>query len=88
MQRYALEIPVNLKQLRQHLSEMTDEELRRFGRAALIMCGSGATFGASPLKSLVVQVEEFRPSVAGGLRRQCGESCVLGRVQIVLLSNK
>jgi hypothetical protein len=38
MHPFALDVPVDLEELRERLRKMTDEQLLRFGRAAQSMC--------------------------------------------------
>ncbi len=54
------DMPVNREELRARLQEMTNKELRQFGRAALKMCSPEATRGKLPRQELVIQLEEAR----------------------------
>lgn len=49
---------VNRKELRARLRKMTDNELRRFGRAARNVCSPEANRGKPPREELVIQLEE------------------------------
>jgi hypothetical protein len=46
--------------LRTRLSKMSDEELRKFGRAARYMVSPTANMGKPPLSAFVLQLEEAR----------------------------
>ena len=50
--------PVNREELRARLRKMTDNELRRFGRAARKMCSPEANRGKTPLEQDVIELEE------------------------------
>jgi len=50
--------PVNREELRARLRKMTDNELRRFGRAARNMCPPEANRGKPPREEVVMQLEE------------------------------
>ena len=41
MHRFTLNAPVDVDELRERLRKMSDEQLRRFGRAAQFMCSPG-----------------------------------------------
>lgn len=58
--------PVNLDDLRARLRKMSDEELRKFGKAAAYMCSERATVSGMPPPAFVTQLEEAR---AGWKRR-------------------
>jgi len=51
---------VSRKELRARLRKMTDNELRRFGRAARNVCSPEANRGEPPREELVIQLEEAR----------------------------
>lgn len=51
---------VSREELRSRLGKMTDNELRRFGRAAQNMCSPEGSRGESPRAELVIQLEEAR----------------------------
>ena len=51
---------VNREELRSRLRRMTDNELRRFGRAARNMCPPEANRGNMPREEFVIQLEEAR----------------------------
>ena len=53
MHRFALNVPVDVQELREQLRKMSDEELRRFGRAAQFMCSPGTNSGKPPQKRFV-----------------------------------
>jgi hypothetical protein len=46
--------------LRTRLRKMSDEELRKFGKAALYMVSPTANMGTQPLPDFVLQLEEAR----------------------------
>jgi hypothetical protein len=46
--------------LRRRLREMSDEELREFGKAARYMVSPGANMAKPPLPTFVLQLEEAR----------------------------
>ena len=54
------ETPVDLEALRTRLRNMPDNELRRFGRAALCMCAAKANIGKPRREAFVIQLEEAR----------------------------
>jgi hypothetical protein len=60
MHRFALDVPVDLDELRERLRKMRDEQLRRFGRAAQYMCSPAANCGKPPREPFVIQLEEAR----------------------------
>ena len=51
---------VNRNELLARLRKMTDNELRRFGRAARNMCPPEANRGYMPREEFVIQLEEAR----------------------------
>ena len=51
---------VNREELRARLRKMTDNELRRFGRAAQNMCSLEGNRGKPPREEFVIQLEEAR----------------------------
>jgi hypothetical protein len=51
---------IDLEQLRARLRKMTDEELRRFGRAARFMCSPRANLGKPPRGVFMVQLAEAK----------------------------
>jgi hypothetical protein len=56
---------VDLEGLRARLRKMSDEELRRFGRASQYMCSPEANLGKPPRKPFVIQLEEARAEWKG-----------------------
>jgi hypothetical protein len=60
MHRFALDVPVDLKQLRERLRKMSDEQVHRFGQAAQYMCSPAANGGKPPRESFVTQLEEAK----------------------------
>ena len=50
--------------LRTRLRNMSDEELRKFGKAARYMVSPTANMGKAPLPAFVLQLEEARAEVA------------------------
>ena len=60
MHRFALDVPVDVEELRERLRKMTDEQLRRFGRAAQYMCSPAANGGKPPREPFVIQLEEAK----------------------------
>ena len=51
---------VNREELRARLRKMTDNELRRFGRAARNTCSPEANRSKPPREEFVIQLEEAR----------------------------
>jgi len=51
---------VNREELRARVRKMTDNELRRFGRAAQNLCSPEANRGKPPREEFVLQLEEAR----------------------------
>ena len=51
---------VNREELRARLRKMTDNELRRFGRAAQNMCLPDGNWDKPPREEFVIQLEEAR----------------------------
>ena len=60
MHRFALDVPVDLEELRERLRKMSDEQLRRFSRAAQYMCSPAASGGKPPREPFVIQLEEAK----------------------------
>ena len=60
MHRFALDVPVDLVELRERLRKMSNEQLLRFGRAAQFMCSPGANGGKPPREPFVIQLEEAK----------------------------
>jgi hypothetical protein len=52
------DMPVNCEQLRDRLQKMTDNELRRFGRAARKKCSPTANRGEKPPEEVAIELEE------------------------------
>jgi hypothetical protein len=52
--------PLQIEQWRERLRKKSDEELIRFGRAALGMCSPEANFGHPPRSIFVDQLQEAR----------------------------
>jgi hypothetical protein len=50
--------PVNREELRARLRKMSNNELRRFGRAAQKMCSPEANRSKTPQEEVVIQLEE------------------------------
>ncbi len=59
MQRIQM-ITFDVNQLRERLQKMTDDELRKFGRAAAHMVSPKANMGQPPRETFVVQLAEAR----------------------------
>ena len=51
---------IDIGELRQRLTKMSDAALRRFGDASKFMCSPRANFGKPPRHVFVVQLEEAR----------------------------
>lgn len=51
---------VNLNDLRARLRKMSDDELRKFGKAAAYMCSERAARSRTPRPEFVIQLEEAR----------------------------
>jgi hypothetical protein len=51
---------LNVDELRTRLRKMSDEELRKFGKAARYMVSPAANMGKPPLPAFVLQLEEAR----------------------------
>jgi hypothetical protein len=60
MHRFALDVRVDLEELRERLRKMSDEQLLRFGRAAQYMCSPGPNGGKQPRESFVTQLGRRR----------------------------
>ena len=60
---------LNVDELRTRLRKMSDEELRKFGKAARYMVSPTANMGKPPLPDFVLQSEEARAEWRR--RRQC-----------------
>jgi hypothetical protein len=60
MYRFALDVPVDVEELRERLRKMSDEQLRPFGRAARFMCSPAANRGKPPRECFVIQLEEAK----------------------------
>lgn len=58
--RLAGDGPLDLEQLRTRLANMSDAELRKFGRVASYMCSPQANTGKEPRPEFVIQLEEAR----------------------------
>jgi hypothetical protein len=50
----------DVNQLRERLQKMTDDELRKFGRAAAHMASPKANMGQPPGEAFVIQLTEAR----------------------------
>ena len=59
----------DIEKLRERLRKMTDEELRKFGKAARYMVSPTANMGKPPLPDFVLQLEDARAE----WRRRCKE---------------
>jgi hypothetical protein len=75
--------PLQLEQWREGLRKMSDEELSRFGRAALGMCSPEANFGHPPRSIFVDQLQESVRSGGEGAPRQP----LLSEVRLLSLKN-
>jgi hypothetical protein len=51
---------LDVEELRRRLRKMSDEELRKFGKAARYMVSPTANMGKPPLPTFVLQLEEAR----------------------------
>jgi hypothetical protein len=60
MYRFAVDAPVDVGELREHLRKMSDADLRWFGRAAEFMCSPGANGCMPPRECFVIQLEEAK----------------------------
>ena len=52
--------PIDLEKLRDRLRKMSNEELRKFGKAAAYMCTPHANLGKAPAEDFVLQLDEAR----------------------------
>jgi hypothetical protein len=57
---FAKSTPIDLDKLRDRLRKMSNEELRKFGKAAAFMCTSEANLGKTPNQDFVTQLDEAR----------------------------
>lgn len=60
MYDFAKGTPIDLDKLRERLRKMSNEELRKFGKAAAYMCAPHANMGKPPNQDFVTQLEEAR----------------------------
>jgi hypothetical protein len=54
------QVDFDVEDLRARLRKMSDEELRKFGKAARYMVSPTANMGKPPLPTFVMQLEEAR----------------------------
>jgi hypothetical protein len=57
---FAKNTPIDLDKLRDRLRKMSNEELRKFGKAAAFMCTPAANLGKAPHQDFVSQLDEAR----------------------------
>jgi hypothetical protein len=62
---------LDIENLRERLSKMTDGQLRRFGEAARYMCSPKANMGQPPRQNFVIQLEEARIIWGWGKLAKC-----------------
>jgi hypothetical protein len=62
----------DVEDLRARLRKMSDEELRKLGKAARYMVSPTANMDKPPLPTFVLQLEEAREKYPGRLRRGIG----------------
>ena len=60
LSRIALEVDLDVDELRARLARMSDRALLEFGRAAAYMCTPYANLGKPPRKPFVLQLESAR----------------------------
>ena len=74
---------LNVDALRTRLGKMSDEELRKFGKAARYMVSPTANMGKPPLPDFVLQLEEARAE----WRRRCKGSGLSSAIRDLADSN-
>jgi hypothetical protein len=57
---FAKSTQIDREKLRERLRKMSNEELRKFGKASASMCSPKANLGKPPNGDFVVQLEEAR----------------------------
>ncbi len=57
---FAKSTPIDRDKLRERLRKMSNEELRKFGKASAYMCSPKANLGKPPAEDFIIQLEEAR----------------------------
>jgi hypothetical protein len=66
---FAKGTPIDLDKLHDHLRKMSNDEQRKFGKAAALMCTPDANLGKAPHQDFVTQLEEARKEWKRGMKR-------------------